>query len=513
VQGNGGNSRTYPFQRLLSFQHTDFLYTSFLWKVILMSQEEKQPQENRAWTIESHGIEPIGDEERHGNPSEVFWIWFAANVGILGVTYGGMLAANGLNLWQSILVAFLAPVVSFAVVGVLSIAGIWSGAPMLTLSRAMFGPRGNIGPALTSWISLVGWETVIVITSSYALLELFKIVGLPVNPVTTIISLIIVAAIVIMLGLWGHATLVQVQKIATWVFGILTLIIVVFLLFQTDWQKVLSTPPGPWDTGLITSFIVIMASTGFGWINSGADYTRYMPRKTSGSAITFWSVFGGTLPLLVLMIVGVLLASKAPNLANGSPVDLIGLLPSWMAVPYLITAIGGMIPAAALDIYSSGLNLLAVGIKIKRYYAVLIDGILMVAGAFYVMLIANDFQGPFISFVSLLAAGLTTWAAIVLVDMISRRRYDTRSLVDTTPKSAYYFTGGFYLPACIAWVVGVVIAFLFTKSSFFTGPFAIGIFESTNLGYMLGAVVSAVLYAMLKLTFPIKASVPEEAVS
>src|SRR5258708_19118744 len=51
---------------------------------------------------------------------------------------------------------------------VLSIAGKWGGAPMLTLSRAPFGTCGNLGPTLISWISLVGWETVTVITAAYA---------------------------------------------------------------------------------------------------------------------------------------------------------------------------------------------------------------------------------------------------------------------------------------------------------------------------------------------------------
>jgi hypothetical protein len=49
-----------------------------------------------------NGINPIQREERHGSPLELFWIWFAANIGILGVVCGAQyLAGNGLNLWQS----------------------------------------------------------------------------------------------------------------------------------------------------------------------------------------------------------------------------------------------------------------------------------------------------------------------------------------------------------------------------------------------------------------------------
>src|SRR5690349_22393885 len=188
----------------------------------------EQSEADRAWAIELHGIDPIKDEERHGSPFELFWIWFAGNIGILGVVYGGILAGAGLNLWQSIFVALIASGVSFALVGVLSIAGIRGGAPMLTLSRAAFGPRGNIFPTLISWISLVGWETVIVVTAAYALLGLFNLVGLPSNVFWTVVSLIVVAALVVFFGLLGHATLVWIQRAATWLFGILTLLIVVF---------------------------------------------------------------------------------------------------------------------------------------------------------------------------------------------------------------------------------------------------------------------------------------------
>lgn len=81
-------------------------------------QQQQDPQADRAWAIELHGIEPIKDHERHGTSFELFWVWFAANIGILGIVYGAILAAFDLNLWQSILVALVAPAASFALVGI-----------------------------------------------------------------------------------------------------------------------------------------------------------------------------------------------------------------------------------------------------------------------------------------------------------------------------------------------------------------------------------------------------------
>src|SRR2546430_2542887 len=231
----------------------------------------QQPESDRAWSVEMNGINPIEQEERHGRPLELFWIWFAGNIGILGVVYGAQyLAGNGLNLWQSLFVGLVATTVSFIFVGILSIPGIWGGAPMLTLSRAVFGTRGNIGPTLVSWISLVGWETILVITSAYALLALLRVVGLQVSPIWTFFSIVVLAAAVVACGYLGHATLVWLQRLATWVFGILTVVIIAFLLPQTDWHRLLSQPPAALDTGVLTAFVIIMAGHGESWVLSVA---------------------------------------------------------------------------------------------------------------------------------------------------------------------------------------------------------------------------------------------------
>lgn len=464
-----------------------------------MSKTQSQPTSDQVWSIELNGINPIKDEERHGKPFELFWIWFASNIGVLGIVYGGILYSSGLNLWQSIFVALVGSGVSFVLVGILSLAGVWGGAPMLTLSRAPFGTRGNIGPTLISWLSLVGWETVIVITAAYALLGLLNLAGLPSNALWTIVSLVVVAVLVVVLGLLGHATLVWIEQLATWLFGLLTLVIVVFLVAKTNWTTILSMRPGPWDSGVLATLSIIAAGTGIGWVNAGADYTRYLPRRSSSRSIIWWTAFGGTLPLFVLIIVGVLLSSRVPSLASAAnPIQVIGAaLPSWMAIPYLVTAVGGLVAAADLDIYSSGLNLLAIGLKAQRYKTVLIDGVIMIAGSIYVMLVAQNFLGSFESFLQLLADGLTAWSAVFLVDMLRRRVYDPQGLAETAPGSRYFYKGGVNLAALIAWLVGLLVGLAFTASPFFTGPFAKGVFASSSLGYLIGFIVSGVLYAAL----------------
>ena len=170
-----------------------------------MRSTEQKPEGDRVWSVEMHGIDPIREQDRHGKPFELFWIWFASNISILGVVYGAFyLVSTGLNLWQGLVIGLVATGISFLFVGLLSLPGAWAGTPMLTLSRAVFGTKGNRGPALVSWVSLVGWETILVITSTGALLELVHVFGIQTNAFWKVVSIVVLAAAVVACGYWGQ---------------------------------------------------------------------------------------------------------------------------------------------------------------------------------------------------------------------------------------------------------------------------------------------------------------------
>jgi purine-cytosine permease-like protein len=72
-----------------------------------------------AGQLETRGIEPVPEAECNGHPLQLFWVWFAANISILGLPLGATLVAfRGLAIWQAIIVAILGAAGSFAVVGI-----------------------------------------------------------------------------------------------------------------------------------------------------------------------------------------------------------------------------------------------------------------------------------------------------------------------------------------------------------------------------------------------------------
>ena len=469
-----------------------------------MNHLPEHPAADRPWSVETTGIESVADDDRHGTASELFWVWVGANIGVVGIIYGAILTTLGLNLWQGAAAAVVGTVLSFVLVGVLGVAGKWGGAPMLGLSRMPFGRKGNLAPALVSWISLLGWETLTAVIAAYAVLALLATAWhVPPTKAWMLVSLLGVATAALLLGRLGHATIVSVQRFVTWTFGLLTLAVLPWLVMSTHWSAVLATHPGSW-LAVVGGIGIVAASTGISWTNLGADYSRYLPRRERGAAIVSWTTLGSAVPLTLLIIVGILLSSTVKGLATSTdPVGAIGaVLPSWLAIPYLLAAIGGLLAQLVMGLYSSGLNLLALGVRLRRSRTVVIDAaVILLAGAF-VMVVQGDFFGFLVSFVQLLACGIATWAAVFIVDMAMRRGYDracleSNGLIKTSRPAQLAAGSGVRLAALIAWLAGTTVGLLFTASPLFTGPLAVGIFAQSSLGYLLGFTVSAALYAML----------------
>ena len=98
------------------------------------------------------------------------------------------------------------------------------------------------------------------------------------------------------------------------------------------------------------------------------------------------------------------------------------LLPTWFLIPFAIVAVLGLIGGAVLDIYSSGLALLSLGLRVPRYVAALIDGTVMTLGTIYVVFVAGHFVGQFQGFLITLGVPITAWCGVMLADIALQRR-------------------------------------------------------------------------------------------
>jgi NCS1 family nucleobase:cation symporter-1 len=473
-----------------------------------------------AWRVETNGIGVIPDTGRHGRPAELFSIWFAANISVLAVTYGGYLVVfYGLDLWQAVVVATVGIVVSFALVGVIGAAGIQAGAPTQVLSRSAFGRAGNAVPTIVSYITLVGFE---IVSASLAALATQTVLGrlhLGHGTVALAVAFAVIALVAVAVSVLGHATIVAVQTGFTVVFGALTVAFVILELPQIPWHRVAALPPGHLLGGMGGGLSIIMAGTGITWVNAAADYSRYLDRRSRPSSVVGWTIVGSSLPLVVLVLLGALLAAGNPAIAtSANPIGTLAApLPTWFLVPYMVTAVGGLVATMVLGSYSSGLNLLALGVPLRRSRSVVIDGALMVAGSIYILFVSPSFFAPFQGFLLTVSVPLSAWAAIFLVDRWPFRRrpaldktrtHDLGSTRDPASplEPAVKWAGIVSLTAATVIGIGLVTS---TSAAFSWAGYLLplvggrhGAIGDSSIGLIVGFAVAGLLYPALRSGLP-----------
>src|SRR5450432_3454143 len=380
----------------------------------------------RPLQIEANGINVITDAERKGRPRDLFWPWFAANVSILGLSYGSFELGFGISFWQATAAGLIGIVASFLLCGFIAVAGKRGSVPTMVLGRAAFGVRGNKLPSAISWLLTVGWETVLIILATLATATVFERLGWGGGTLTEVIALIVVTGLTVAGGVMGFDLIMRMQTVITVVTTLLTVIFVVLVVDKIHWHTVSAIPAGSTEN-LIGALVFTMTGFGLGWVNAAADYSRYLPRNSSGRGVIGWTTFGSSVAPIFLLLFGLLLAGSSAKLSSAIGADPIGalttLLPTWYLVPFAIVAVLGLVGGSVLDIYSSGLALLTFGLRAPRFVAALIDGTVMVLGTIYVVFVAKNFLAQFEGFLITLGVPIAAWCGIMLAD-IARRRKD-----------------------------------------------------------------------------------------
>lgn len=414
---------------------------------------------------ELNDINFIGESERRGKASDLFWPWAGANVSLLALSYGAFFLGFGISFWQATIAAVIGTVGSFALVGVSSLAGKRSSAPTMTLSRAAFGVRGNLLPGLLSYLVFVGWETVLVSLATLATGTVLERATSLDRNIALVLGFLIAASLTIFGGVLGHPVIMKLQRWITGVTVVATVTYIVLTLDEVNWDSVFAIKAGS-TAGLIGAIIFAITGIGLGWVNSAADYSRYLPRSVSSRAVFGWTVLGASIVPIVLVIYGSALSGSSKELSDAIAMDPIGaltqLLPTWFLIPFALVAILGLVGGAILDLYSSGLTLISIGVKVKRPVAAAIDGTIMLFGTIYIVWFASNFFIPFQGFLITLGVPVAVWSAIFVADVVLRKR-------DYVEAELFSETGryGRVNPVAIALVaIGSIVGWGFVTNTF-----------------------------------------------
>ena len=176
--------------------------------------------EDHFGAVETAGVEYLPEEARDSRPRNLGAVFLGANLTWTNVVFGAFAILFGLSFWQTVASMVVGTAVGTLAVLPTATIGPRTGTNMTVSSGAFFGIRGRfIGSGLALAIAL-GFAAVTVWTSGDALVAAgHRLLGTPDTDVAHGIAYAVVAALMVAVALYGHATIVAMQKIVVPVVG------------------------------------------------------------------------------------------------------------------------------------------------------------------------------------------------------------------------------------------------------------------------------------------------------
>ncbi|GAB0117213.1 purine-cytosine permease family protein [Acidisoma sp. 7E03] len=462
----------------------------------VLSNHDRLIEADRVGRIETHGVDPIPLADRHGTPWELFRMWIGANVNYIVVVTGALVLAEGLSFWQAITAVMVGNLLGCTVLGLATIMGPRTGTSGIMTSRSCFGQLGSFMPKAVSLISALSWFSINSLVATDALTALLKMVGAHGDALPWI-SLVIILAGEVALAAYGHATIIVSEKWMAVVLAVLFAGLAYFVLSKSHLASITSFNSAggnvsEWLIGMGIAFAYPL-----GWANFASDYSRYLPPDTSWKRIAFAAGGGQFLALVLCEIIGILFAAALGGNLGYDPVSQLShFLPAWFIVPLLLAVILGGIGANVPNGYTASLGLIAMRLPINRLTSLAVITLFTVAVR-VVTVLNGQFYDLYELFLGYMVYWTAPWAAIVIVDYFMRDgRYDS---ADWMPwkESAYWYTGGVFLPGVIAFVVGTAASLAFSNSPTFASPLMKTYLGWGDLSFEVGLVSAGLIYFFL----------------
>lgn len=187
-----------------------------------------------AVALERHGIAHIPSSRRYGNPRNQFTVRFAPVIYLAGIYLGASGGPLGLGFAGSVSAIVLANILGSIITGWCAVMGPRLGMPQLPMGRASFGYYGNYLPAVLSLLIFIGYYSVGTVLGAKSLAGLLNAPYAP--------TVVAVAALSILIGIFGYKILHTMGKIITNV-SIVVLTVVSVVLIVHGGGRALKPPP------------------------------------------------------------------------------------------------------------------------------------------------------------------------------------------------------------------------------------------------------------------------------
>jgi purine-cytosine permease-like protein len=234
---------------------------------------------------------------------------------------------------------------------------------------------------------------------------------------------------------------------------------------------------------------------GISWVTWASDYSRFVPRSVSSTAVFWYSYVGMFVPTVWLAILG---ASVASVTLDTDPAKMVSaVFGGVVRVLVLLMVLHGPIAANILNVYSSALAALSMDIRLSRTAIALIVGVasyLVTIYFVFVPMFAKAFDNWMIS----LMLWMSPWAGVAMADFFIKRRghIDVAELY-RTPKVSEY--GDVNWGGIAAFLAGLIASWSVAHGLVpaLQGPISSGLLGGADLSWLVGIVVAGAVYLAL----------------
>jgi purine-cytosine permease-like protein len=460
------------------------------------------PAIERPGAVETAGVEYLPEAARDSRPRNLGAVFLGANLTWTNVVFGAFAVLFGLDFAQTVTSMVVGIALGTLIVLPTALVGPRTGTNMTVSSGAFFGIRGRfIGSGLALVIALA-FAAVTVWTSGDALVAAgHRLFGMPAGDLAHGLAYAVVAALMVTVALFGHATIVAVQKVVVPVVGVL-LVLGVFAFagaFQSAGAAPGYTLGGFWPTWTLS--VVLFAAAPISYGPTIGDYTRRISARRFGDRrIACALAFGMFVGVLLPSLFGAFTALTFTDPTDSYLDDLVAASPAWYVVPIVVISLLGGLSQGVLCVYASGLDLEGLTPRLKRTQTTVITAAVAIA-LLYVGVFVFDAVESVTAMTVALNAVITPWVAIIAVGALRTRTYDPTDLqafADGRHGGRYWYRGGWHIGAVLAWAVGGAFGVLAVNTTLYVGPLA-GVAGGVDVSTVGSAVLAAAIYGVATL--------------
>jgi purine-cytosine permease-like protein len=373
-----------------------------------------------------------------------------------------------------------------------------TGVNQMVLCRSAFGRRGAYLPSALMFLMTLGWigvNTYFPVKIAMAILSQF---GVTDTWFPNLVVITIIMALQVGIGVYGFYAIRTFEK-----YTVPVTVVIMALMSILAWTR-----PGVVNWGLTTTLpagahlamlTLLMTAIGVGWgiswVTWASDYSRFVPRSVSSASVFWYSYVGMFVPTVWLAVLGATIASVTNDTDPAKMVSAV--FGGVTSILVLLLVLHGPIATNILNVYSSALAALSMGVRLSRTALALIVGIAGYLVTIY-FIFAPSFAKAFDNWMISLLLWMSPWAGVILADFFIKRggKINVPELYRSPETSAY---GDINWSGMIAFLVGLVAGWSVEDGLVpaLQGPVSTGLLAGADLSWLVGIVVAGGLYLML----------------